>query len=185
VIRPNRATAYAAALPAVALVVALGAARAATQPPSPGAAEARWCAEGAAARRAAGPPGPYDDLAQRLPGFAGYAAGGDTLVLWLVDRARRAAAEAAVRCFDPDAAAAGHVAVRRARYTLAQLHEWRGRLRASPPPGATTWHADRERNRVVVGLPDSAAFAPAHRALRRLGIPGRAVVLIVATNQDL
>lgn len=169
----------ACAVALAALAALLGTRPLAAQPPTEGTVGTRWCAEGAALR-ASGLPFAYDGLARRLPGFAGFAVGGDTLVLRLTDPAGRAAAEAAVRCFAPQAAAARYVAVARARYTFAQLEAWRGRLRESPPPRATTWGVDEAANRLEVGFPSRADFAAGRRALRALGIPARAVSLVVA-----
>jgi hypothetical protein len=157
------------------------------QPLPPRAAAARWCAEGTAARGAGSlSEFQYADLALRVPGFAGYAAGGDTLVLRLVDPAWRAAAEAAVRCFgrDTEAAAARHVVVEPARYTLAQLREWRWRLRvgAGAAPRPTYLATDEARNRLVVGFGDSTDFRAGRALLGRLGIPARAADLVVSRS---
>jgi len=72
-------------------------------------------------------------------------------------------------------------------YSVAQLYHWRERVRAGPrPPRATMWYVDEARRRLVVGFPDSTDFGPGRRALRRLGIPRRAVEIIVAGEvQDL
>src|SRR5262245_10778501 len=119
----------------------------------------------------------FATIAQTVPGFAGWLWEGTTLVLMLVDTAQRDAAVAAIpedmrRCVT-------RVLVRKADFDWIQLRRWELLVPFFADSQITAVGPDVARNRVMVGVADSAYIAPTRERLVALGIPDRALVLEV------
>jgi hypothetical protein len=120
-------------------------------------------------------------IADDVPGFAGLYVRGDTVVVMLVDTARLADAERALRQ-SPAGFPTGyrHVVARRARYNSRQLYDWRQQaLDLMGGGGVVTLGIDEARNRVHLGVLDSSYVAPVRAALTARGVPTGAFILEV------
>jgi hypothetical protein len=117
-------------------------------------------------------------IAQTVPGFAGWFWDGTTLVLMLVDTAQRDAAVAAL-AEDLRGRYVRRVLVRKAEFDFIQLRRWKLLVPFFADSQITTLGPDVVRNRVLVGVSDSAYLAPTRKRLVALGIPDRALVLEV------
>jgi hypothetical protein len=118
----------------------------------------------------------YAAIAQTVPGFAGWYWEGTTLVLMLVDTTQRDAAVAAI-AEDMRGRYIFRVLVRKADFDFIQLRRWKSLVFADSQ--ITSIGVDEVRNRVLVGVADSAYLAPTRQRLVGLGIPHRALVLEV------
>ena len=117
-------------------------------------------------------------IAQTVPGFAGWFWEGTTLVLMLVDTTQRDAAVAAI-AEETRGRYVRRVLVRRADFDFIQLRKWKLLVPIFADSQITAVGPDVVRNRVLVGVTDSAYLAPMRHRLVTLGIPDSALVLQV------
>ena len=117
-------------------------------------------------------------IAHTVPGFAGLYWEGTTLVLMLVDTAQRDVAVAAI-AEDMRGRYVRRVLVRKADFDFIQLRRWKLLVPFFTDSQITAVGVDGGRNRVVVGVADSAYLAPTRKRLVALGIPPRALVVQV------
>ena len=117
-------------------------------------------------------------IAHTVPGFAGWFWEGTTLVLMLVDTTQRDAAVAAI-AEDLRGRYVRRVLVRKADFDFIQLRRWKLLVPFFTDSQITAVGPDVVRNRVLVGVSDSAYLAPTRKRLVALGIPDGALVLDV------
>lgn len=120
----------------------------------------------------------YAAIAQTVPGFAGLYWEGTTLVLMLVDTTQRDAAVAAI-AEDMRGQYIRRVLVRKADFDFIELRKWLLLVPIFGDSQITAVGPDVMRNRVLVGVADSAYLAPMRERLVALGIPLSALALDV------
>lgn len=125
----------------------------------------------------------FAKLAGQTPGFGGlfYDSTG-ALTVYLTDPARRASAASMIGAFldqhGANGAVAGNMRVRQGAYDYRDLLRWHEILSGSLDiPGITQRDIDESRNRIAIGVRDTATAQLVTKALRKLTVPTSAVVV--------
>ena len=118
----------------------------------------------------------WADVAQQVPGFAGWWLNGGTIVLMLVDTTQREAALRAIIAELPQRYIHS-IRVQKADFDFRQLRDWKALVFSVS--GVVMSDADEVRNRVVAGVEDSTNIRPTRQRLLEAGIPARALLVEV------
>ena len=118
----------------------------------------------------------WADVAQQVPGFAGWWLNGGTIVLMLVDTTQREAGLRAIIAELPQRYY-HNIRVQKADFDFRQLRDWKAL--AISVSGVVMSDADEVRNRVVAGVEDSTNIRPTRQRLLKAGIPARALLIEV------
>lgn len=127
-------------------------------------------------------------LAERIPGFGGYAFDADgNLEAYIKDKTKEKE-DRARQYLDPllekrkgNLRRKGSLKFRHGDYTFAELADWRDQLSdglLGQGLGVRSTDADEAQNRVVVGVADAGARGAVQAKLKQLGIPDKAVLIL-------
>lgn len=127
----------------------------------------------------------YARIAQRVPGFGGMFIDAGTPTVYLVDTARKDAAQEAVealirewRLLEDSSVTRLGIQVRQAEYDWLQLLEWRQRIRDFlGMPGVISLDIDDAQNRLRLGVETLERKQALEQELARVGVPTDAVVI--------
>jgi len=126
--------------------------------------------------------GLFTRVSALAPSFGGMFLDADKLTVYLTNPGQRTVAEQAIAAvFGPGRMPAGGVQVLKAQYRFSQLKAWHDSMGSLfNIEGVIFTDLDEAANRLKVGVETNSVIGMVHRELHRLGIPAKAVNVVVS-----
>ena len=126
--------------------------------------------------------GLFTRVSALAPSFGGMFLDADKLTVYLTNPGQRTVAEQAIAAvFGPGRMPAGGVQVLKAQYSFSQLKAWHDSMGSLfNIEGVIFTDLDEAANRLKVGVETNSVIGMVHRELHRLGIPAKAVNVVVS-----